>query len=376
MRITAIHLHHLSAPLAHRIGWSLNWADRRNGLIVEVQTDAGLTGWGDGGGSYDTLRARPDLFLGRNPLELAALHDVLREPPRQQRRTGPMLAGGLDTALWDIAAQAAGLPLHRLLGLAQRTSIQPYCTALYRKEWPDLAGALAAEAAEWKRRGFRIIKMKIGFGVETDTRIVAAVRAAIGPDTGLAVDSNCAYDAGTAVRLSRLLEPYDLMWWEEPVLADDFDGYARLRAATRIPLAGGETGDLDTLTRDYVSRQLVDIVQPEVEIVGITGLQRLAYLCWLHRVRLVPHNWGTAIRTAAILHAMAVMPPITEGIYAAPPALFEFDRSEHPFRDAVVADAIVPGPDGMIPVPTRPGLGVTVVPEAVAAFRVHLEKFR
>jgi len=214
------------------------------------------------------------------------------------------------------------------------------------------------------------MKMKIGYGPETDAAIVAAVRDAIG-DTGLGVDSNCAYDAGTAIALGRRLEPFNLLWWEEPLSADDLTGYARLKSSVAIPFASGETLPMDNLITDYIQPRLVDIVQPEIEFVGLTGGRRLSYLSWLNHIRIVPHNWGTAIRTAAILHWMSTVVPITQAI-AAPPALFELDCTENPIRDAVVLSPFQIDPeDGCIAVPSGPGLGIQVLPEAVEQYRVE-----
>jgi D-galactarolactone cycloisomerase len=374
MRISEVRLHRLAAPLQEPFGWSLNWTRERAVTLVEVVTDEGLTGWGDGG-RYDELRRRPEAVLGRSPFEMEAIFDELRTPPSRQRRAGPQWAGGLDVALWDIAGQALGVPVSQLLGQRYRERIEPYCTALYRKEWPDLAEGLASEARGWKAAGFRSLKMKIGYGPDTDARIVAAVRDAIG-EMGLAVDSNCAYDAAGAIALGRRLAPHNLLWWEEPLLADDLAGYARLKSQLTIPIASGETLSMDQLIADYIQPGLVDIVQPEIEFVGLTGGRRLSYLCWLNRLRLMPHNWGTAIRTAAILHWMSTVPPLTEAI-AAPPLLFELDCTDNPFRDAVVRKGfrIDPG-DGCIAVPAGPGLGIEVVREAVEEFRIETVAIR
>lgn len=338
---------------------------------MEVRTDAGLTGWGDGYYGGDTLRAHPELVIGRSPFEAEAIYDSLRPFGWKQARTGAPVCGGLDTALWDLQGQALGLPVSQLFGKVWRDRVEPYCTALYRKDWPDLAAGLAEEAVSWQRAGFRTVKMKVGYGPTIDVRNVAAVREAIGPHAGLAVDANCAYDAATAVALGRQLEAFDLLWWEEPVLADNLAGYRRLREALRIPLAGGETYDADRLAQDYVTPRLVDILQPEVEIIGLTGARRLMHSCWLNDIRVIPHNWGTAVRTAAILHWMATCPPITEAL-AAPPPMFEFDQTESPFRDTVIAERIALGDDGLVAVPTGPGLGITVIPEAVAEHRIEL----
>lgn len=375
IRITGVNAHRLTARLKRRFGWSLRWTQVRSATLVEVTTDAGLTGWGEGGWGGEVLRAHPELVIGRSPFELEAIYDAVRPPAEGQSRMGAATAGGLDVALWDIAGQALGVPVWRLLGRGYRDRVQPYCTALYRQDWPDLAEGLAEEAAGWKRAGFRAMKMKIGFGVETDVRNVAAVRAAIGDEIGLAVDSNCAYDAGTAAALGRRLEPYGLMWWEEPLLASDLEGYRRLRSAVRIPLAGGETLELDGLVRDYIQPRLVDVVQPEIEIVGLTGARRLSYLCWLHHLRLSPHNWGTALRTAAVLHWMATVPPVTEAL-AAPPVIFELDQTENPLRDAVLRQKLTLEEDGSMRVPEAPGLGVEVVREAIEEFETDRAEIR
>jgi D-galactarolactone cycloisomerase len=210
--------------------------------------------------------------------------------------------------------------------------------------------------------------MKIGYGPAIDVEAVAAVRQAIGPDLGLAVDSNCAYDAATALTLGRSLEEFGLLWWEEPLWADDLDGYDRLRRFLSIPLAGGETFSADAVLRSYVAPRRVDIVQPDLDTVGLSGGRRIGQLCALNRIRMVPHNWGTHVRTAGELHWMACFPEL-EGW----PQMFEFDRTENPLRQAVVRQRIELDPaDGRIPVPAGPGLGIDVVREAVDEFRTEL----
>lgn len=371
IRITSVRIHKLSAPLRERFGWSLNWASLRTATLVEVRTDCGITGWGDGEAAEDLLLAHPALVLGRSPFEVEAIYEDLRAFPGKQERPGPSRCGGLDTALWDVMGQALGLPVSRLLGAQHRTTVRPYCTAMYRKDWPDLAEGLCEEALSWKKQGFRTLKMKIGYTPDLDLRIVRAVRKAIGPETALAVDANCAYTVGTAQALGRQFEDENLLWWEEPLMANDLAGYARLRQHLRIPLAAGETLPADDLIRDYIQPRLVDILQPEVEIIGLTGARRITPLCWLNHIQLVPHNWGTAVRTAAILQWMAIVQPLTPALDACP-ATFEFDQTESPFRDAVVESSFHLDTDGAIAIPQSPGIGVRVIPEAVDQFRTQL----
>lgn len=373
MRITEVRVHSLEARLRERFGWSLNWTDRRTTTLVEVKTDAGLTGWGEGLAAAELLAARRESVIGRSPFEVEAIYDELRLPGGHQRRTGTPSCPGLDIALWDLMGKALGLPVANLLGQRCRDRVTAYCTGLYRREWPNLAQGLAAEARDWVARGFRSMKMKIGYSPETDVECVQAVRDAIGGNIGLAVDSNCAYDAGTCIRMGRRLEDFDLMWWEEPLLADDFEGYARLRQAIRIPLASGETENADWLARYYIQPRLVDIVQPDLANIGLSGAKMLARLCWIQHLRLIPHNWGSAIRTAATLQWMSTVAPLTPALNG-PEILFEFDQTECPFRDAIVAEAPTLDPsDGSVKVPQAPGLGITVIPEAVEEFRTGLQ---
>lgn len=368
LKISRVRVHHLIGKVRERFGWSLNWADTRSATLVEVTTDAGLTGWGDGSFGGERLLRNPELVIGRSPFEVEAIFDDLRPPAAAQHDRGEPTSAGLDVALWDLCGQALGKPIRALLGHRHFERVRPYCTCMYRKEWPDLAAGLAEEARGWAAKGFRILKMKIGYGPDVNVEIVRAVRQEIGDDVGLAVDANCAYDDGTAVALGKRLEEFNLLWWEEPIWADDLNGYDRLRCTLRIPLASGETMSSDWLLRNYIRPKRVPIVQPDLDTVGLTGGRRISYLCALNGLRLVPHNWGTHIRTAGELHWMSCFPAIDGW-----PPTFEFDQTESPFREAVIRQKIEMDPaDGCIPVPAGPGLGVDVVPEAVDEFRAEL----
>ncbi|MCC7233708.1 MAG: mandelate racemase/muconate lactonizing enzyme family protein [Bryobacterales bacterium] len=368
MKITRVRIHRIEGKLKERFGWSLNWTGVRTATLVEVNTDEGITGWGDGNYGGERLLAYPELVIGRSPFEMEAIFDDLREPAAGQFDRGEPTSAGLDLALWDIAGRALGKPVSALLGNRISDRVRPYCTCMYRKDWSDPAASLAEEARGWVARGHRILKMKIGYGPELDVEVVRSVRQAIGPDTGLAVDANCGYDDGTAVALGHELERFNLLWWEEPIWAHDLQGYDRLRRLLRIPLASGETMPADWIIRNYVQPRRVHIVQPDLDTVGLTGGRRLAYMCALNGIRLIPHNWGTHIRTAAALHWMSSFPEVDSW-----PAMFEFDQTESPIREAVIRQKIEMDPsDGTIEVPTGPGLGVEVIPEAVEEFRTRL----
>lgn len=162
IKITGLNVHLLVGRLKRRFGWSLNWTDTRSATLVEVTTDAGLTGWGDGNWGGDRLLRHPELIVGRSPFDVEAVFDDLRPEAGHQTRVGEASAGGIDVALWDLCGKALGRPVCDLLGRRYRTRIQPYLTALYRQDWQNLPEGLAAEARDWKMQGWRCMKMKIG----------------------------------------------------------------------------------------------------------------------------------------------------------------------------------------------------------------------
>ena len=152
-----------------------------------------------------------------------------------------------------------------------------------------MEAGFAEELRHWtKDMGFRAAKVKTGYDPVTDVRILRAIRKAIGEEIHLGIDSGTpgAYDDGTAVALGRQLEELNLEFWEEPINKYDLDGYARLKNALRIPLASGEALPIDWVIENYIQRQAVDIVQPDISESGFTGGKRISYAAWLNRVRL------------------------------------------------------------------------------------------
>ncbi len=383
LKITAVRVHRLRQELKEPMGYCC--APRAplgmtsvGASVIEVETDAGLTGWGDGAWGGEILRQNRERVIGRSPFEAEAIFDELTElqriPFRALPRNGPT-PGGLDVALWDLAGQAFGKPVHALLGKQYRKRAMPYASAGYRKNWPDLEKGFAEELRHWtKDVGFRAAKVKTGYGPEIDVRVIRAVRKAIGEEIHLGIDSGTpgAYDDGTAVMLGRRLEEFNLEFWEEPINKWDWEGYARLKNALRIPLASGEALPVDWLIENYVQRKTVDIVQPDISDCGFTGGKRIAYACWLNRVRLVPHSWGTPIRIASELHWVACMPEMSRA-WNPPPALFELHLPhESPAWGLTTKRIEVDPSDGMIEVPAGSGLGIEINRDELERYRTDV----
>jgi D-galactarolactone cycloisomerase len=265
----------------------------------------------------------------------------------------------VDIALWDLKGIVLGQPVAKLLGGAFRTQLTAYATGLYRHDVPDHAAALAAEARGYVADGFGAMKLKVGFGVDEDARNARAVREAIGPACRLAVDANHAYDAMTAIRLGRLIEPLGIAWFEEPVPPEDLEGYLQVKRALAMPISGGEAEYSRFGFRDLVARRCVDILQPDIcACGGFTEAARIAALANTWGVTVYPHVWGSAVGLHASMQWAASLPPNPFALIAGE-LWFELDRTANPFREGLVAEPLKRA-GAIIEVPQRPGLGLEV----------------
>jgi D-galactarolactone cycloisomerase len=214
------------------------------------------------------------------------------------------------------------------------------------------------------------VKLKVGFGVEEDAAVTRAVRDAIGPGVALMVDANHAYDAVAAIRLGRMIETHDIGWFEEPVPPEDLAGYRAVKAALSIPIAGGECEFTRFGFRDLLMARAVDIVQPDTCAAGgLSECKKIADMAEAFGIRYNPHVWGTGIAIAASLQLLAVLPSHTPTSLAPLQPMLEFDRTEHPIRQAILTQAIEHA-GGIVRVPDGPGLGIEVDRAALARFAV------
>ena len=246
MKITEIRTHVLHAALSQPFAYSRAWYDTRTAMVVEIATDTGLTGWGECYGPARMTAAVVDSvapwLIGADPLRTEYLWREIYARLRDHGQKGVVIEGlsGIDIALWDIKGKNFGVPAHTLLGGAMRNEVRAYATGLYRRKSGDPMRYLAEEAAGYVAEGFEAVKLKVGFGVAEDAAVTRAVRDGVGPGIALMVDANHAYDAAAAIRLGRMIEPYDIGWFEEPVPPEDIAGYRAVKAALSIPIAGGD----------------------------------------------------------------------------------------------------------------------------------------
>jgi L-alanine-DL-glutamate epimerase-like enolase superfamily enzyme len=226
----------------------------------------------------------------------------------------------IDIGLWDLRAKAARLSLIDLIG-RQRDHVPAYASGVNRHLSLD---ELTEQVSRWLEAGHTKFKIKVGLpSLEEDLRRVAAVRQLIGPDRLLMVDANQLWDLPTARRAAKALAGCDIFWLEEPLPAEDFEAYARLRAAIDIPLAAGESLYSEAQFRDLLLAGAVDFVQPNVcRVGGITPFLRIARLARLFDVPVMPHLLpDISAQLAMCLPMEAMVEDIDTGSFAALGAL-------------------------------------------------------
>jgi D-galactarolactone cycloisomerase len=376
MRIEDVRAHVLEAELGQPFSWSLGWARTRTALLVEIETAGGLIGWGESYGparpNAAVVEAMKPLLIGADALAGEALWEQLYAAFRDHGQKGlPVQAlSGIDIALWDLRGKHFGAPVHRLIGGPVRTEVQAYATGLYRREGGDPRAYLAEEAAGYVAEGFGAIKLKVGFGVAEDAGIARAVREAIGPDVALMIDANHGYDATRAIRLGRMIADLEIGWFEEPVPPEDLAGYAEVRAQQPIPVAGGECEFTRFGFRELLLRRAVDVVQPDTCAAGgLSECLKIAAMANAHGIRYVPHVWGTGVALAAALQLLAMLPHNPPCLHPEQP-LLEFDRTEHPIRQAILTEPIE-HERGTVRIPDQPGLGIEIDRQTLARFKVN-----
>ena len=376
MKINTVRTHILEAALSQPFAYSRAWYDARTAMIVEIETDDGHVGWGECYGparmTAAVVSSVAPWLIGEDPLRSDHLWQMIYARLRDHGQKGVVIQGlsGIDIALWDLKGKHFGVPCYRLLGGPRRTEVQAYATGLYRRKSGNPANYLALEAASYVAAGFSAVKLKVGFGVEEDAAMVHAVRDAIGDDVALMIDANHAYDAVAAIRLGRMIEHHDIGWFEEPVPPEDIAGYRAVKAALSIPVAGGECEFTRIGFRDLLVSRAIDIIQPDTCAAGgLSECKKIADMAEAFGIRYNPHVWGTGIAIAASLQLLAVLPSHTPTSLTPIEPMLEFDRTEHPIRQAVLTQPIE-HVKGMVRVPDGPGLGIEVDRAALKRFAV------
>jgi len=357
MKITSVRAIPLAVPIRESAPVTSTWSARASKqILVEVRTDAGLTGWGEAfayGVPLAVCNVIDDglapIVVGADPTGIEALVDRMHRALMIWGRRGlaMMAVSGVELALWDLAGKAAGVPVYALLGGLVQRSVRAYASLPRYESAADVARATAAMAKD----GFTAIKLH-----QVDVASVAAAREAVGTDVELMLDTNCPWTVEQAIRMARALEPYGLRWLEEPVWPpEDYVGLARVRAATRTPIASGENEATMFGFRELIRAGAADIIQPSVtKVGGLLELKKIATLATAAAVTLVPHSYYFGPGLAATLHAVASTPGVPYVEF--PAGELSPSLSRVPIRCAA----------GTVSIEDRPGLGADPDPEVIA----------
>ncbi len=366
MRIEAVRAVTLRIPLETPViaGGGLRIAEREY-LLVALATDSGLTGVGwsftRGGDLAAIVRwTFQPLLEGADLLKTERLWDRMRAAAGTAGEIGPAMRAlsALDIALWDLKGQAAGLPLHVLLG-GYRTTVPVLMAGMYYAEGRRPEDD-AHEAAGYAEAGFRTIKMMGGVApFADDLARLQAVRQAVGPEIGIALDVNGAWrDTASAIEHSRALSELNIAFIEEPTLPEDLAGLRALAAASPVPIAVGERATGREAFRDLIADG-VHIVRPDATVVGgISEWLKVHGFAATSGLRVIPHYFPYVhIHMAAALPGVEAVEFVTTA-----GDISNFHRIVHePLRPAA----------GVVQAPSAPGLGFEVNWDAVARYAVN-----
>ena len=388
MRITDIDCHVLVAPNVRKDAT----CSAQDDIVVLVHTDEGVTGIGEtdinpwiakacieAPGTHTMALGLKEMLVGEDPLEPERIWEKLYVGSAMNGRRGAVICaiGALDMALWDICGKAAGKPCWKLLGERAKEFITPYASLQPSgSSFQEYKDSLVAWAVRAKEAGFRAGKMEValsgpynhnGLNEPDDklTEVVAACRAAVGPDFDMMVDVaylwSCADDA---LRTLKDWKDLNIYFVETPLRIDDLAGYAQLHQQAPMPIAAGEWQTTRFEFAELMDTGLIDFAQPDVgRVGGLTEARRVCEMAAQRGRRIVPHCWKTGIGIAATAHLAAVTPhcPYIEFLPAA--------LCDSVLRKELVADELEII-DGRIPLPQKPGLGIELSSDALRRMKV------
>jgi D-galactarolactone cycloisomerase len=379
MEITNIKTHVLKTPLKEKFIFSNGWVTDRHSLLIELETDCGIIGWGESlcHGQQSPLMARDIIenvlkehVIGKSAFDIEVIWEFLYNRTRPYGQSGIIInaMSGIDVAIWDALGQYYKQPISNLIGGRFRNKIEAYATGFQRKPDRTYPQDAVEEAQRHVANGFRGMKLKAGFGVEEDIAYIRAVRESVDAGCKVMVDFNSAYNVAQARKLLYNLKDLDIFFYEELLAPEDIEGYISLRHLTPSYMAAGEQTFTKFGYRDFIARGALDILQPDIcSCGGITECKKIAAMAQAWHTMVIPHIWGSSIGMAASLQYLASLPNSPLCFKPLEP-MMEFDAAEHPFNGALIHNAITIR-DGWVDIPAQPGLGITVNRDVIQEFR-------
>jgi D-galactarolactone cycloisomerase len=350
-------------------------------VVVHIETDEkGIDGWGEcciGSEFGEAAQAvkiliekglTPRIF-GDDPKDYRKIWEKLYSAVEWYGRRGLAIfaLSGLDTALVDIAGKALGVPAYTLLGGGcYRTEVPLYASLLFDMDDPE---GTAKKGLQYVKRGY--VGAKFGWGMlpsnpfgadpEKDEQIVATIREAIGPKPWLMIDVGryVNWSVPQAIRMAKRLEKHNIFWLEEALPQDDIEGFAELTRSVDTTIAAGEGYQTIHDFKDLLSRKAVDLIQPDVSKAGgLSETKRIVDLAHIYNAMWVPHNWSTAINTAASLQLVGSSPDAF---------LLEFKQEPNPLVHELSKGGFTVR-NGKMQIPNEPGIGIEINEDTLSKY--------
>ncbi|MEW6751849.1 MAG: mandelate racemase/muconate lactonizing enzyme family protein [Candidatus Latescibacterota bacterium] len=343
---------------------------------IRVYTDEGVYGTGECShvdqGWRGTVESMKGMLIGHDPRDVDACFELVRRAyifRGGMAGLGISALSGIEIALWDLTGKALGVPVYRLLGGKFRDRVRLYVDSAHAD--------YGQRAQEVLAHGFTAIKFDLddansphkldrwNWSVTPDelgsmVDQVARIRQAIGPHLDLAIDLHGRYDAYAGMKLAQALEPYDLMWLEEPVPPENVEALLRIRGCTSTPICAGENLYLRFGFRDLLEKQAVDVIMPDIsKCGGLSESRKIANMAEIYYIPFAPHNNSGPLSTLGDAHVCASVPNFLA---------LEFHRfDDTTWNEHVIADAPLIE-QGHVVLPDAPGLGVEVNEEYARQF--------
>jgi L-alanine-DL-glutamate epimerase-like enolase superfamily enzyme len=333
----------------------------RLGLLA-ITTDQGLTGHAFLGSAFfpadsdgaSLIRVLKPLLMGHNALDRERLNQAMW---KRVRTTTVRAIGAVDIALWDLAGQAAGLPIHQLLGTC-RQQVPAYISSAVLPS----AQAYVDEALHYRAQNLAAYKIHPPQAWREDIRVCEAVRQAVGDDYLLMLDATWAYDYPAALRVGQAIQDLGYYWYEDPLADADIYNYVELRKKLHIPIMATEypAGGLDSFT-PWIRERATDFLRGDVAVKGgITTMMKVAHLAEAFHLNFEVHHGGNSLNNVANLHVIMAIPN-TE--------FFEILLPSASQKYGLVQDIEVDA-HGMVHAPIGPGLGAQIDFELIARKQV------
>jgi len=344
-------------------------------LIIIVETDEGITGYGEvdtapGVGkavvdaymSHGTCYGLREVVTGSDPFDYEQIWNDMWAKTYYYGRSGPVMhvMSGIDMAIWDIMGKASGKPVHKLLGGSYTGKVRAYASALM----PENKEAVKRMVASYISQGFTAIKFgwgPLGYDVHFDIELVKAARQAAGDQVDIMIDIGKRYRLKSAIYVAKALEQLNIYWLEEPLPAEDYIGYKKLTEATSLRIATGEEESGRLAFSRLINETHVDVIQPDMSRCGgLTEAKKIATLAADANILCVPHAFKTGVLVAASIHLIAAIPH-------AP--FLEFSVTESAIRKELLVNPFKQK-DGFVEVPQSPGLGVELNTDIIKKYGI------